>query len=46
MERSATTRRQLDVQGGRPAMKGKSNLLPAHGEKWAIVLRFEGSAPP
>ena len=23
-------------------MKGKSNLLPADGGKWARVLRFEG----
>jgi hypothetical protein len=23
-------------------MKGKANLLPVRGEKWARVLRFEG----
>ncbi|WFU13913.1 hypothetical protein [Bradyrhizobium sp. CB3481] len=25
-------------------MKSNTNLLPAHGEKWARLLRFEGRA--
>jgi hypothetical protein len=25
-------------------MKGSANLLPARGEKWARLLRFEGQA--